>query len=147
MKKNKFSVLGILAMALVLGFVLAGCDNGTTTKAEYHLKWGVTSTSYSEVQSTITEQGWTVADSGSAWAIGTGSTASAIYDWCMSNVTFADGGDFDGSFEECMNFSKDGVLAPAGLKTAGTNNKANVPLAGIFDGGSAGAVLFYVTKN
>jgi hypothetical protein len=44
----------------------------------------------------------------------------------MSNVTFADGGDFDGSFEEWMNFSKDGVLAPAGLKTAGTNNKRGI---------------------
>jgi hypothetical protein len=146
MKKGKFFALGILAMVLVLGLVLAGCDNGTTTKAEYHLKWGATSTSYSTVQSTITSQGWTVADSGTNWAVGAGSTATTIYNWCMANVSFSDGGDFDGSFEECINYTKDGsVSAPSALKTALNNNKSNVPLAGIFDGGYA--ILFYITKN
>jgi hypothetical protein len=139
---------GILAIVPALALVLASCDNETTTKAEYHLKWGVTSTSYSEVQSTITSQGWTVAGSGADWAVGAGSTAISVYNWCMGNVAFVDGGDFDGSFEECINFSRDGVSAPSGLKTAVNANKANVPLVGIFDGGySVGAVLFYLTKN
>jgi hypothetical protein len=148
MKKCKFSVLGMLAMVLALGFALDGCDNGTTSKGEYHLKWGVTYTTYSQVESTVTSQGWAITDQGSNWALGTGSTATTVYNWCMGNVTFVDGGDFDGSLEECLNFSKDGVSAPAGLKTAGNNNKANIPLAGIFDGGyNVGAVLFYITKN
>jgi hypothetical protein len=57
-----------------------------------------------------------------------------------------DSGDFDGAFEDCVNFSSNGVGAPAGLKNSSSATGANVPLAGIFDGGS-GAVLFYITKN
>jgi hypothetical protein len=64
-----------------------------------------------------------------------------------SNISYwADAGDFDGSFEECINFSKDSVSAPDGLKTAAKTNQDNVPLAGIYDGGNV-AVLFYITKN
>jgi hypothetical protein len=141
MKHKKFFAAGMLAVLLVFCFVLAGCGNGT-----YHLKWGATFTGYSRVQSTITAQGWTVADSGTNWALATGSTATSVYEYCMNNVSWLDGGDMEGSFEDCVNFSKDGISALSELKKALNNKKGKVPLAGIFDGKSV-AVLFYITKN
>jgi hypothetical protein len=147
MKHNKLFVAGMLAVLLALGFALAGCNNDTP-KGEYHLKWGVTSSvTYAQVQSTIASKNWTIADNGADWALATGSTATDVYDWCMDNITtWENGGDVEGSFEECIGFSKGGISAPTDLKTAGNTNKSNVPLAGIFKGGSA-AVLFYITKN
>jgi hypothetical protein len=164
MKRKLFGIVGALAVLLMPGLVLAGCDNGSTNtgyddgstdawydngptnKDEYHLRWGVTYTTYSTIRFIIIDQNWTVTAQGSNYALATGSTARSVYNYCMNNVSWIDGGDFDGSFEECANFSKDGVSAPSGLKSAGNNNKGNIPLAGVFDGGS-GAVLFYITKN
>jgi hypothetical protein len=141
MKHTKVLGAGMLAVLLTFCFILAGCGNGT-----YHLKWGATFVSYSQVQSVITTQGWTVADSGTNWALVTGGTATSVYDYCMNNVSWLDGGDVEGSFEDCINFSKDGISALPELKTVFNTKKGKVPLAGVFDGGSV-AVLFYITKN
>jgi hypothetical protein len=146
MKRKLFGIAGALAVLLMSGLVLTGCDNGSTNKDEYHLKWGATYTTYWVITSTIISQNWTVTAQGSNYALATGITATSVYNYCMNNVSWIDGGDFDGSFEECINFSQDGVSAPFGLKSAGNNNKGNIPLAGVFDGGSS-AVLFYITKN
>ncbi|MDR1178555.1 MAG: hypothetical protein LBK64_06990 [Spirochaetaceae bacterium] len=143
---KKLVFLAMLVSLLALSLVFVSCDNGTTSKGEYHLKWGTTYTSYSEVQGYIISENWDVADSGSDWALGTDDTATTVYNWCMNHISWAEGGEVDGSFEECIDFSKGGVSAPLGLKTAGNDNQDKVPLAGIFDGGFV-AVLFYITKN
>jgi hypothetical protein len=64
----------------------------------------------------------------------------------MDNLSWDDGGDSDGSFEDCVKFSLDGISAPAGLQTAPAANAGNAPLAGIFSS-TAGVILFYITKN
>ncbi|MDR1902922.1 MAG: hypothetical protein LBQ88_11650 [Treponema sp.] len=139
MKKNfSFVLIGIM---LVIGLVLTGC-----AKSTYHLKWGAASISYSVVQSTITSEGWTVADSGTNWVLVTGDTANSVYEYCVDNVRWLDSGDFDGLFEECLNFSKDGVSAPQDLITAANKIRRRAPVTGIFNGGRV-AVMFYITKN
>jgi len=112
----------------------------------FNLQWGATLTTYSDVEDIIKTQGWKVQSSGATFALATGATAETVYNWCLSNVTFVDNGTTSGSFESLVNFSSGGISAPSGLKTALNNNKANVPLAGIFNGGEV-AVLFYITKN
>ncbi|MDR1410854.1 MAG: hypothetical protein LBI91_01460 [Spirochaetaceae bacterium] len=119
----------------------------------YHLRWGVIDTSYGQVQSIIGQQNWTIAASGTGWALATGATATSVYNWCNnpSNIpsnAWLDGGDLDGSFTDLVNFSSNGVGLPAGLKNSQHTAGANVPLAGIFDGGAAAGyavILFYVT--
>ncbi|MDR2493891.1 MAG: hypothetical protein LBD24_01585 [Spirochaetaceae bacterium] len=148
-KRDTRIALGMLAVVLALGFVLTGCeeeDSGGGGGGGYHLKWGITDTTYNAVYSTIQNRGWTVAGSGVNWALGTGGTANSVYAYCTNNLTFVDYGDFDGSLEACINFSRSGVSAPAGLKASAHGNSGSMPLAGIFDGGGV-AVLFYITKN
>jgi hypothetical protein len=153
--KNRLCIgFGVL---LTFGLLFMACDNdnSTTSKGEYHLEWGITSSgNYNTIISAISSQGLTVAENdGNNWALLTGSNATTMYNYCMDRFYFSDDGDFDGSFEECANFSKDGVTAPSGLKVAVNGNKANAPLAGIFlfpraDGTNiANLALVYITKN
>jgi hypothetical protein len=145
--KKRLVLTAMLSVALALGMVLAGCDNGSSGGGgEYHLKWGVASVSYSTFQSTITSEGWSLADSGGDWSLVTGSTATSAYNYCDAYLYWYDEGDFDGSFEACVNFSEDGISAPSGLKNSSSTITGNVPLAGIFDA-SGLTVLFYVTEN
>lgn len=145
-KRNNLFFFGMLAAALVFGLVFAACKNAPDD--EYHLKWGREDTTYSNIATTIASEGWTVAASDTNWSLATGSSALDGYSWCMGHITWEDGGDFGGSFEDCINFSKNGISAPAGLKTAGNTHKANAPLAGFFDAGNGNEfILFYITKN
>jgi hypothetical protein len=155
MKRKRFGSAGALAALLISALAasvlltLAGCDNGSTTnKEEYHLKWAAPYTPYSTIESTIASQGWVVTNRGSDYALLSGSAAASMYDYYIDSFTqgWGGGGDVDGSFEACINFSKDGVSAPSGLKTAGANNKGNIPLAGVFANGT-GVILLYITKN
>jgi hypothetical protein len=97
---------------------------------------------------TIQQQGWNVQEvQGQSAGMATGATATTIYNYCTSGtISFNDGGTVNGSFETLVNYSNQGVSAPSGLKTLLISNKANVPLAGIFDGGQA-AVVFYIRKK
>jgi hypothetical protein len=123
----------------------------------FRLRWGLLSSSlsYSDIQAVIAQQQWTIADYGANWALGTGSIATTIYNWCNnpSNIPvdyWYDNGEVYGSFEELKNFSMEGVGLPAGLKSSPSFTGASVPLAGIYNGGSLTGymtVLFYVTKN
>ncbi|MDR2500909.1 MAG: InlB B-repeat-containing protein, partial [Treponema sp.] len=113
---------------------------------EYNLVWGIFNSSFSQAESIILSQKWTVEKTDGGTAAGAkGAEATKIYNWCLANVQFTDGGTEQGSFEEIVNLSIDGVSAPRGLKNWANYNKDNVPLAGIFDGGSF-VVLFYITK-
>jgi hypothetical protein len=85
MNKKLFGIAGALAVLLISGLVLAGCDNGSTNKDEYHLKWGATYTTYSMVTSTIISQNWTITAQGGDYALATGSTATSVYNYCMNN--------------------------------------------------------------
>jgi hypothetical protein len=145
MKKKIFSIAGAALILLALGLVLAGCENDTT-KGEYHLKWGAASVSYSDIQSEI--PGAAIEESGSNWILSTGSMATNVYNGVMNGISnnWLASGDFDGSFEECLNFENDGIGAPAGFKNSPSAVEANVPLAGIF-AAEGMTVLFYVTKN
>jgi hypothetical protein len=149
MKRKCFGVTGVLAVLLALGLVLAGCDNGTTSKGEYHLQWGATSTSFSVLSSGITNGGGSFnAGSGTGWGLVKGSMATMISNGIQSEMSPSDwisDGEQDGSFEECLNFSIDGIGAPSGLKSAASSE--DVPLAGIFDGGNGVTVLVYITRN
>jgi hypothetical protein len=118
----------------------------TNSGGTYTLQWGSTLTSYSRVESIIATQGWNIQRVGDTAAYATKATATSIYNWCIDNAYLYRTGIESGSFESLVNYSSNGVSAPPALKTALNSNKANVPLAGIFDGGSV-AVLFYITKN
>jgi hypothetical protein len=63
-------------------------------------------------------------------------------------VDFTDGGSDDGSFEDLLGYKdpKSNIGLPTYLKAALTTQKANVPLAGVFEGGGY-AVVFYISKN
>jgi hypothetical protein len=145
MERKNFGIAGILVVLLAMGLALAGCDNGTTDKGEYHLAWGAASVAYSYVSSQIADS---AQERGADWLLCTGSTATTVYDnareqissWLLAN------GDFDGSFNECLNFSNEGIEAPSGLKGSSSAVASGVPLLGVFDGGSM-TVLFYITKN
>jgi hypothetical protein len=125
-------------------------DDGDGADDDYTLVWGSFSSSYADVQSTIKAQGWNVQQAGSTAGIATGATATTIYQWCFSNaaqIGYTDSGSPSGPFETLVNTSNQGISAPDALKTALRNNKANVPLAGIFDAQGQAAVVFYITKN
>jgi len=150
--KNRFFVLGmtILILSLSLGFVSCGDDGGSGGGDEYLVQWGTTNISYSTIVNTISTQGWTIAETdNTSWSLATGTTATAIYNYCMnpSNITWTNYGNYDGSFEVCVNKSISGVSAPSGLKTAANNHKNDVPLAGVYYHASAGVVLLYFTKK
>jgi hypothetical protein len=50
---KKLVFLAMLVSLLALSLVFVSCDNGTTSKGEYHLKWGATATNYGTVKLTI----------------------------------------------------------------------------------------------
>jgi hypothetical protein len=147
---KKLILSGILAVALI--FSLAGCGGGAgggDPGDEYTLEWGSFTTSYSTIMNTIQQQGWDVQQvQGQSAGMAKGATATAIYAYCTSGgIVFNDGGTVTGAFEDLVSYSDDGTTyAPQGLQTLLINNKANAPLAGIFDAGVA-AVVFYITKN
>jgi hypothetical protein len=144
--KKKHNLLIMLVCLLALGLAVTSCDNGTTEKGEYHLLWGTFTSTYSQIKTVITQQSWDVTPLGDSAGYATGDTATAIRNYNVANTQFSDGGDKDGSFEELLNFSKNGIGLPDNLKTVFADQKPNVPLAGIFDAGDF-AVLFYVNKN
>jgi hypothetical protein len=148
-KKLLFS--GILVCLLVFSLFFVGCPQPTDdpSRGEYHLIWGTTFTDQSDVLNVISNNSWTAADYGIDWVLGTGSDATNAYNWCNTpaNVGWDDAGTFDGTFEQCVNFTKNGVGAPQALKTAAITNKNNAPLACIYDYQGQYAVLCYVTKN
>ncbi|MDR3337315.1 MAG: hypothetical protein LBT16_08940 [Treponema sp.] len=149
---KKLLFLGIPVCLLILGLALSGCDNGTTGSGaptdEYTLEWGSFNADYATIMATIKKEGWNVQEvQGGTAGMATGATATAIYNYCTSGkIVFNDGGTVNGSFETLINYSNQGVSAPSELKTLLNSNKANVPLAGIFDGGQA-AVVFYIRKK
>jgi len=140
---------GILVCLLVFSLALISCPTGGDD-GEYDLLWGTFSTSISLVKSTISSHSWSVTDTDSGNACyATGATAENIYTYSLNTLTFSDGGSKDGSWEELLNYKKNGIgldLAPA-LKTAMLPNKENAPVAGIYDSGQGFAVIFYIRKN
>jgi hypothetical protein len=47
--KKPCKLLRVIAIGAVIAIALAGCDNGTTSKGEYYLQWGVVSLSYATI--------------------------------------------------------------------------------------------------
>jgi hypothetical protein len=145
--KNKLNFSVILVCMLALTLVFISCNRKSGGSGVYKLQWGAFWTSYSEVQNTIAEKGWNVITAGTNAAVTKGADATSVYNFCIKNIFFIDGDDgIEGSFEDLLNYSKNGVSAPEELKTLLKRNKTKVPLAGVFDAGSS-AVVFYITKN
>jgi hypothetical protein len=140
--KKRLLVSGLLVCLLALGLVFVSCGGGG---GEYKLEWASFNTTYAAVLSTISGQGWTVEDATDG-AYATGDTARDIRTYCINTTSFTDGGSADGSFVGLLEYTKDGIGLPPILKTALATQEANVPLAGIYDGGGF-AVVFYVSKN
>jgi hypothetical protein len=165
MKRKLFGIAGALTVLLMSGLVLAGCDNGTTSNGGgdggngtasngggdggdvYTLEWGVCNITYEEVFQTITGQKWTYTKIGTASAAyGTKRDATSAYNYCVSNAVFEETGTAEGSFEDLVSTKVEGISAPSALKTSLLDQKANVPVGGIFDADQF-AVMFYITKN
>jgi len=154
--KRTIKSFGIIALVAVIGFTMAACDDGGGpggAKGEYHLRWGQpTGGTWSSVESAFSSNGWTAVDESNTapeWKLVTGTTATAIYNYCQT-LGYADGGDVDGTFEQCLGFSKNGITGPAGLKAAAETYKGDAPLGGMFAGTSQGynfVILLYITKN
>jgi hypothetical protein len=64
----------------------------------------------------------------------------------VRNAIFEETGTAEGSFESLVNTKVENISAPSALKTKLTDEKANVPVGGIFDAGQF-AVMFYITKK
>jgi hypothetical protein len=113
---------------------------------EYILEWGAFNATYAGVQSTISAQGWDVelADDG---VYATGTTAEDIYTYSKNTISFIKTGSKDGTFEELLNYKSEGVGLPSNLKKHLRGEKANAPLAGIFDNGQSATVFYVKSKN
>jgi len=151
--KRTIKAFGIITLMAVIGFGVVACDDGGGgggPKGEYHLRWGQPySATWSDVESKVTSEGWTMedeSDTAPKWKLSTGATAIAIYNYCQT-LGYADGGDVDGTFEQCLAFSKNGITGPAGLKAAAETHKDKAPLGGMFDSGYGFVILLYITKN
>ena len=153
--KKKLVFSAILVCLLALGLMFVGCSSDSTSLGEYSLAWGIFVPGTQSIQEVVAAQGWSITETdGGDAGYATGATADAIYKYCTSgNVSFDDGGDFDGSFEECVNYTKDGIGVPPGLKAAMASNKAKAPIAGVFKVDPSfpvdpnSHVVFYITKN
>jgi hypothetical protein len=60
---------------------------------------------------------------------------------------FTDSGTMNDSFENLLNFNKNGIGLPSALKTALTRQKANLPIAAVFQVNAQGVVVFFVTEH
>jgi hypothetical protein len=135
----------------------SGTATVTVTAPSYHATWGLLSSSipYTQIQSTMAQQNWSIADSGANWALATGPAAIAVQNWCYnpSNIPYdlwRYNGETDGSFEELKNYSIDGIGIPQEIKNSLYFTGNNAPLMVVFNGGSgmSNRTLFiYITRN
>ncbi|AEF82955.1 hypothetical protein TREAZ_2985 [Leadbettera azotonutricia ZAS-9] len=134
---------------LALGLVLAGCDNGSTSSVgEYNLIWGAYNNyvTMTDIENTIANQNWPVTSANDGkYAIG--DTARSIRTYCVGSQYFTDGGAADGSYEDLLNYTSNGIGLPSDLKNAMASQKASVPIAGVFKNPLNLEVMFYVSKN
>jgi hypothetical protein len=157
--KNKLFIPVLLISFLALALVLSGCSNGSTdddrpawvqalddgySRGEFNsfagsgngdhvLLWGSFDASFTEVNDTITQQGWAVTPTDSSqggWA--TGADAIDILLYCVGGIDYLDGGIAFNSYPNLLNTNKDGVALLPGLKTAISSKEGDVPVAGIF---------------
>jgi hypothetical protein len=157
MKKKFFGIAGLLAMALVFGLIVTGCDENAdkdnNDSGAYHLQVTITSWGgdYDAFKSTMLSSVSSYAETGDDLGSGyvTGAAAKSAYD-IFTDSSSSDI-NTDGSFENLLNFSKDGIGAPPKLKAALAAKKGSVPLFGLFytDIGEVPIkyVVFYITKN
>jgi hypothetical protein len=163
---NRKLILAMLAGLLALSLAFVGCDNGTTSSGgddgdktgddgdttQYTLEWGAwDGQTYATISSNFTAAQHPLTPAGSNAGYLTGSMALSAYNIVHDAYRFDDGGTVSGSFDSLLNFSKDGIGLPdGGLKNALREQKANVPLAGVFQytsGGRPGVSVFYLTKK
>ena len=158
-KLDLFIILLIGFLALCIAFVSCG-DTPSGSDDEHHLTyWAFVpgGAGHATITDIINDFGWpgttrvgSETDS-PAWV--SGSTATAIYDWCVNEPLNYDlNGTIVGSFEQVLNFTMNGITCPPALKTALNSNKGNVPLTAIFKVPDGLAdpnthIIFYIQKN
>jgi hypothetical protein len=167
--KNKLFVSAMLVCLLALGLVVSGCDTGGGSggggdddTTEYTLTWGAwDGATYSDVSSSFSVAGYSLTAAGTNAGYLTSDKAVGAYNILANGGSgiprFDDSGTISGSFETLLDYSTQGIGLPAGLKSSLRGQKANAPLAGVFqyylDGGSNGGAplpgvsVFYVTKS
>jgi hypothetical protein len=135
----------MLALALTFGLVLSGCKEDDV--GEYDLKWGLwINETYANISAQFNNNNVPLTSAGPNAGYLTGNNATAAYNFISSYYSFYDYGSTDGSFEDLVNYKKDGIGAPVTLKDALRAQKANAPLAGVFQYQNY-VLLFYLSKN
>jgi hypothetical protein len=165
MRNNRFFVAGVLALTLIFGFALLGCNTGTGGGgssdtpppgggAEYELGWGYwEGTNYATVSGNFASNSLPLTPAGDKAGYLTGAKAGEAYDAIENNLKtypFDDKGELEGSFEELLNFKNDGKGFSDDLKVALKAQKANVPIAGALEfatGGGPIVVVFFIDKK
>jgi hypothetical protein len=126
---------------------------GTLKPPLYTVSWGyMGGVTYSQAASNAAGYGVTFKSAGSNAGYLTGNDATGAYSIMMMQFSsyFNGGGSVpDSPFEELLNFQENGIGLPSALKSAMGREKANVPIAAVFQvnqGGGSGIVVFYVEE-
>ncbi len=144
--KKMFRYLGMIVMMAIIGVSFFACDTGNNNgDDDYTLQWAALSIPYDYVIEGM--EGYEMTAVSNNWAMGTGDEAERGYAEFMSEAlpAIVDDGEISGSFEECVNFSLDGISAPADLKTATFVHKDDTPILGVFNDNYV--IVFYLTKD
>jgi hypothetical protein len=119
----------------------------------YDLYWGfIYGATYSEVRDEALKRGASLTVAGSNAGYVTGATATAAYNMISVDYYdyFTDSGTMNDSFENLLNFNEKGIGLPPALKTAITRQKANLPIAAVFEVNAQdvqGVVVFFVEEH
>jgi len=146
--RNFFKFLGLTALVAVIGLSMAACrqDGGDDDDDPYKMNWGSWDSGYyDDVRDYVgTGNGFIEVITNNAGYV-TGSKATDAYNKAKSYPVH-DSGIKTGEWSDLVNFSKDGISAPAALKTAMLGQEGNVPLGGVFEA-SGYTLVFYITRN
>jgi hypothetical protein len=115
---------------------------------EYDLYWGfIDGATYAEMEKKAADDAdvsLIAAGSTAGYVAGKGATAGYSQ---MDSKYFDNFGTVTGSFEKLLDFSEDGIGLPSALKTEMTKQKANLPIAAIFEVKDQGVVVFFITEH
>jgi hypothetical protein len=126
-------------------------EAGTGSPPTYDLYWGfIDGETYSDATAQAANQGVSLIAAGSNAGYVTGADAVAGFSK-MDNNYFDNYGTLNDTFENLLNFNRDGIGLPPALKTAMTGQKANLPIAAVFEVNDPdtlqGVVVFFIQEH